>query len=87
MSELRDIDYILNLEISDFIGLYIKTLEKKQEERLFREWVVQVPYMDKNSYTPFSKYLDSCLQSNKNIISDKEIIKELEEVVKQFKGR
>lgn len=87
---MNDINYILNLDVSDFIELYVKTLEEKQKEKLFLEWVIQVPYMDQNSYTPFSEYWESCIQRNKDEIKDEDIIQELEGlegVVKQFKGR
>lgn len=80
-------NYILNLDIEDFLELYIETLIKKQENKLFQEWVVQVPYMDKDSYIPFNDYLNSCKQNNQssyNPISDEELLKEMEEVMKQF---
>lgn len=80
-------NYILNLDIEDFLELYIETLIKKQEDKLFQEWLVQVPYMDKDSYISFNDYLNNCKQNNQssyNPISDEELLKEMEEVMKQF---
>ncbi|WP_276632898.1 MULTISPECIES: hypothetical protein [Terrisporobacter] len=51
---------------------------------------MQVPYMDKHTYIPFSEYLESCKrsnQSNYDIASEEEVLKEMEEVMKQFEGR
>lgn len=80
-------NYILNLDIEDFLELYIETLIKKQEDKLFQEWLVQVPYMDKDSYISFNDYLNNCKQNNQSNydhVSDEELLKEMEEVIKQF---
>lgn len=49
--------------------------------------MVQVPYMDKDSYISFNDYLNNCKQNNQSNydhISDEELLKEMEEVMKQF---
>ena len=46
-----------------------------------------MPYMDKDSYISFNDYLNKCKpnnQSNYDHVSDEELLKEMEEVMKQF---
>lgn len=41
----HNIDYVLQLPTEDGLALIIKAMEKDQEERLFQQWVAQLPLM------------------------------------------
>lgn len=39
-------------------------MEKDQEERLFQQWVAQLPYMDKKTFVSFDDYRDKLTGAN-----------------------
>lgn len=41
----HNIDYVLQLPTEDGLALIVKAMEKDQEERLFQQWVAQLPLM------------------------------------------
>ena len=44
----NNIDYILQMEPFEFLFFLQKAREKETEERLFNQWVVQLPHMEEN---------------------------------------
>lgn len=45
LNRYHDIDFVFRLDIEDGIALINKAIEREQDERLFRQWVVQLPVM------------------------------------------
>lgn len=82
-----NIDYILNLDISEGIELINKAIEKRQEEKHFTMWTSQLPFMSTENYISFEDYCDKL--TGKNIVtkSKEEILREVEEIEQKSKGK
>lgn len=58
----------------------MKAKEKEREERIFQQWVAQLPYMDKQTFISFEDYKNKLTGSNIDRRSVAEIEAELAEV-------
>ena len=61
-----------------------KAIEKDQEDRLFQQWVVQLPHMDEKHYIGFEDYKNKMTGANIDRRSVAEIEADLEEVERQL---
>ena len=59
-------------------------MEKDQEDRLFQQWVAQLPYMDEKNYIGFEDYKNKLTGVNIDRRSVAEIEADLEEVERQL---
>jgi hypothetical protein len=66
------------------LALIQKAAEKEQEDRIFQQWVVQVPYMDEKTFVGFEAYKDKLTGANIDRRSVAEIEADLEEVERQL---
>lgn len=77
----HNIEYILQLDVTAGLELIAKALEKEREDRIFQQWVVQLPVM---AYTgkpvSFADYKDRVTGANIDRRSTAELMKELDEV-------
>ena len=81
-------EYVYNLEVSDFIELtntlnkqLIKEQEEKQDELLFHRWGYELPLMEK--YMTFNDYKKLAYKKPKQVVSEEEsveIIKRIEAI-------
>lgn len=62
----------------------MKAREKERDERLFQQWVVQLPHMDEKSYIGFEAYKDKVTGANIDRRSVREIEAELDDVERQL---
>lgn len=74
------------MDPEDGAAIIAKAIEKDHEERAFRMWTVQLPYMSKDDFVPFKEYLDRLTGKNIDRRPTLEILAELEEVEKRLKG-
>lgn len=58
----------------------MKAKEKEREERIFQQWVAQLPYMDKQNFVSFEDYKNKLTGANIDRRSVAEIEAELAEV-------
>lgn len=61
-----------------------KAMEKDRDERIFRQWVAQLPWMDKNTFISFADYKDRVTGANIDRRSVAEIMKDLDEVEREL---
>ena len=66
------------------LGLIIKALEQERDDRIFQQWVVQLPYMGKENYISLAEYKDKLTGANIDRRSVAEIMAELDEVERQL---
>ena len=59
-------------------------MEQERDERIFQQWVVQLPYMGKENYISFADYKDKLTGANIDRRSVAEIMAELDEVERQL---
>lgn len=73
------------MDLRLFIELLTKALEKSKEEQLFQQWCVQLPLMaTAGKYTSFEEYRDKMLGKNIDKRSKEELLREIEEIEKEF---
>jgi hypothetical protein len=66
------------------LALIRKAEEKDQEERLFQQWVAQLPYMDKKTFISFDDYKDKLTGANIDRRSVAEIEADLADAERQL---
>lgn len=60
-------------------------MEKTRDERLFRQWVVQLPWMGEDNFVSFADYKDRVTGANIDRRSVAEIEADLAEVERQLR--
>lgn len=61
LSRYANIDYVMNLEIDDFVGIIKCAMEKESDERLYQMWLAIYPNMDKDTFISFNEFKDKAL--------------------------
>lgn len=81
----HNIDYVLQLPPEDGLALIVKAMEKDREERIFQQWVAQLPLMAvSGEVESFATYKDRVTGANIDRRSTAEILAELDEVERQL---
>lgn len=80
----HDIGYILQTDIQTGLELIAKAREKERDDRLFQQWVVQLPWMDDKSFIGFADYKNKVTGANIDRRSVAEIEAELADVERQL---
>ena len=81
----HNIDYVLQLPPEDGLALIAKAMEKDREERIFQQWVAQLPLMAvSGEVESFATYKDRVTGANIDRRSTAEILAELDEVERQL---
>lgn len=75
---------MLQADIELGLPLIIKAMEENRDERLFQQWVVQVPWMDKENYVSFEDYKNKLTGANVDRRSVSDIEADLAEVERQL---
>ena len=84
-----NIDYIMGLEVNEGVLLINKAMEKRREEKHFRMWVAQLPFMDRKSYISFEDYQAQVTGANISTMPVEDALKmaaEIQARVKQMGG-
>ena len=66
------------------LGLIVKALEQERDDRIFQQWVVQLPHMSKENYISLADYKDRLTGANIDRRSVAEIMAEMDEVERQL---
>ena len=74
------------MDFDDFVVFWKRATEQERDERIFQQWLVQLPNMDNEHYTSFEEYRDKMTGANIDTRSRAEIIKEIEDMHKKAKG-
>lgn len=75
----------MQTDISVGLPLIAKAREKRQEDRLFQQWVVQLPLMAYlGEFTSFADYQSQATGANFDLRPTAEILAELDEVEKKL---
>ena len=61
-------------------------MEKNREERIFRQWVAQLPWMDKDSFVSFADYFDRVTGANIDRRSVAEIEADIARAEQELQG-
>lgn len=80
-----NLDYIMQSDIQTAMRIIDKAREKEKENRLFLQWVVQLPYMEKETFVSFDSYVDKVTGRNIDTRPVYECMAEIEEIKKKFK--
>ncbi len=80
-------NYVMHLPIAEGVLFLRKAIEKDKEEKIFRMWTAQLPFMSKETYVPFEEYCDNLTGKNICRKSNEEIIREAEEIEKKIERR
>ena len=59
-------------------------MEKNREERIFQQWVTQLPWMNKESFVSFADYKDRVTGANVDRRSVAELWADLDEVEREL---
>lgn len=82
----HNIEYLLQLDADTGCALITKAREKERDDRIFQQWVAQLPFMGTDSFVSFADYKDRVTGANIDRRSAAEILAELDEVEKELQG-
>jgi len=74
----------LQTDIKTGLSLILKAMEKERDERIFQQWVAQLPWMGRDNFVSFADYKDKLTGANIDRRSVAEIEADLEEVERQL---
>lgn len=82
----HNIEYILQLDADTGCALVQKAQEQERDDRIFQQWVVQLPLMGRDNFVSFADYKDNLTGANIDRRSTAEILAELDEVERELQG-
>ena len=82
----HNIEYILQLDADTGCDLILKAQEQERDDRIFQQWVVQLPLMSQENFVSYADYKDKVTGANIDRRSTAEILAELDEVEKELQG-
>jgi hypothetical protein len=68
------------------LSLILKAIEKNREDRIFQQWVVQLPNMGQDNYVSFADYKDRVTGANIDRRSVAEIEADLARAEQELQG-
>lgn len=74
----------MQTDIKTGLSLILKAMEKERDERIFQQWVAQLPWMGRDNFVSFADYKDKLTGANIDRRSVAEIEADLEEVERQL---
>lgn len=80
-----NLEYIMQSDIETAERIIAKAREKEKENRIFLQWVVQLPNMTDENYVSFDSYFDRVTGRNIDKRPVWECMAEIEEIKKKFK--
>lgn len=96
LSRYSNMDFVMNLEVDDFIDLVEKAMEKKRDEDFFAVWRGLVPHMNQDNFISFEEYKGQLLSSQRRTKyvppkedkrTDEEILSDAEDILELLKVR
>lgn len=78
--------FFMQLDTDMFIDLVIKAIEKDAEDRLWEQWLAELPNMTEKTFIPFQKYRDKRFKRNTADVNtdktDEEILQDADNILK-----
>lgn len=62
----------------------LRAQEKERDERFYRQWLVQLPFMNEENYISFADYVDRLTGKNIDTRPAEVILAEIDEIEKEF---
>lgn len=87
LRKYSNIEYILDLEITEGIEFINKAYEKEIEDKVWEKWLIDYRYMSKDNFISFEEYKKHVISKNINLestLSKEEILKEVEEIERKI---
>lgn len=72
--------------MSTGLSLILKAMEKNRDDRIFLQWVVQLPHMDQDNFVSFADYKDRVTGANIDRRSVAEIEADLARAEQELQG-
>lgn len=72
--------------MSTGLSLILKAMEKNRDDRIFQQWVVQLPHMDQDNFVSFADYKDRVTGANIDRRSVAEIEADLARAEQELQG-
>lgn len=72
--------------MSTGLSLILKAFEKNREDRIFQQWVVQLPHMDRDNFVSYADYMDRVTGANIDRRSVAEIEADLARAEQELQG-
>lgn len=81
----HNIDFILQADLETGMALISKAREKDRDERIFQQWVVQIPIMAfTGNFVSFADYKDRVTGANIDLRPTADINADLDEVEREL---
>ena len=80
----QNIEYVLQLDADTGCALIFKAMEKERDDRLFQQWVVQLPHMGQEDFVSFADYKDKVTGANIDRRPTAEILAELDDLEREL---
>lgn len=77
-------DYILQTDVDTGLRLIRKAAEQERDDRIFQQWVVQLPHMSKDTFISFADYKNKLTGADIDRRSVAEIEADLSDVERQL---
>ena len=73
------LEFLKDITLDNALKLFLKAIEKDYDDRLFEQWVIQLPIMSLQmvDYISFEDYKDKVTGKNIDLRSNEEIIAEI----------
>ena len=68
------------------LSLILKAIEKDRDDRIFQQWVAQLPWMDQDNFVSFADYKDRVTGANIDRRSVAEIEADIALAEQELKG-
>jgi hypothetical protein len=72
--------------VSTGLSLILKAIEKNRDDRIFQQWVAQLPWMNQDSFVSFADYKDRVTGANIDRRSVAEIEADLARAEQELQG-
>lgn len=77
--------FLMQVDADMFVDLIGKAIEMDTEDKLWEKWLVELPNMDKDSFTSFNDYKDKHFKSDSSTNkTDEEILRDAEGILKMM---
>ena len=81
LKRYSDLNYILNLYYRDGFDFIKKAFEKENEDKLFKQWLVDYARMDKDNFTSFNDYKKRSTKPPEENLSKEEIEEKVKGII------
>ena len=84
MHRYNNVEFILQTDVETGASLIRKAQDEERDSRLFQQWVVQLPWMDKEHFMSFADYKNRVTGANIDRRSVAAIMADLDEAEREL---